>query len=376
MKYILQIFTGSGDASAYPAEEIIDKIRSIAFGADVGKVIIGWSRDASVYAKIGSFLHASGIQMLLWLPVFSEISECLGPDQAVDVFGEAVGMPDPQDGEAFHFVCPSSPRNAQIVKDTYEKHFAGCGFDGVFLDRIRGQSFAAGVSGVLSCACGRCRKAFLDRGVNTDEVRELYGMKGDSFYDIASWPANGEFVLENPLAQRFFAAREEIVAEGVAEITEYFKSKGLTVGLDLFAPFVSRIAGQNYSLITKHADFIKPMLYRRTDAPAGIGYEYALFEQYAPNARGKTKLSQDIAFLHTQLQAIKKIPCEKYPGIEINYDENLVKTDPEYIRESLAAVRDHGLDGAALCWNVMRAPEAHIGAVTVQLLSRPESAAR
>ena len=136
----------------------------------------------------------------------------------------------------------------------------------------------------------------------------------------------------------------------------------MIVGLDLFAPVVSRFVGQNYPLITGHADFIKPMLYRRTDAPAGIGYEYALFEKSAPGAQGRGKPAMDKSFLETQLEAVGHVACEKYPGIEINYDEELVRTDAGYIRESLAAIRDRGFDGAALCWNAMQAPDAHIEA--------------
>ena len=365
MKYILQVFTGFGDTSGYRAEEIIGRIRTIASAIGVDKVIIGWSREASVYRKLAAFLHERGIQMLLWLPAFSEGIENSRPDQARDIFGKPVIGPDSAEDQSFHFVCPSSCRNARIVTDTYEQFFSGCGFDGVFLDRIRSQSFEAGVSGVLSCACERCRKKFLDKGVNIDEVRNLYEEQGDAFFDMALWPMNGEFVLENQSAQRFFEAKEEIIAEAVAELAGHFRSKGLIVGLDLFAPVISRFVGQNYSLIAKAADFIKPMLYRRTEAPAGIGYEYALFEKCAPNARNNPRPTLNRAFLQTQIQAFKDLPCEKYPGIEVNYDQDLVKTDAEYVRESLAVIRECGLDGAALCWDIMQAPEAHIAAAAV-----------
>ena len=365
MKFILQVFTGSGDTSGYRAEEMIGRIRTIASDIRVDKVIIGWTREASVYRKLASFLHEQGIQMLLWLPAFSEGIENSRPDQATDIFGKTVIGPDSAEDPSFHFVCPSSGRNARIVTDTYEKYFSDCGFDGVFLDRIRSQSFVTGVSGVLSCACRRCRKAFLDKGVNIDEVRNLYEEQGDAFFDMASWPMNGEFVLENQSAQRFFEVKEEIIAEAVAELAGYFRRKGLIVGLDLFAPAISRFVGQNYSLIAKAADFIKPMLYRRTEAPAGIGYEYALFEKCAPNARNNPRPTLNRAFLQTQIQAFKDLPCEKYPGIEVNYDQDLVKTDAEYVRESLAVIRECGLDGAALCWDIMQAPEAHIAAAAV-----------
>ena len=363
MKYILQVFTGFGDPSRYRAEEMIGRIRAIQSGIPVDKVIIGWSRDASVYRKLGAFLHERGIQMVLWLPAFAEGIENARPDPAEDIFGRPVIGPDAPEDLSFHFVCPSSVHNARIVTDTYEKYFSDCGFDGIFLDRIRSQSFLTGVSGVFSCACAGCRKAFRDKGVDLDEVRSLYEEQGDAFFDMASWPMNGEFVPEKPAAQRFFEVKEEIVAEAVAGLAGYFRSKGLTVGADLFAPLVSRFVGQSYSRIARAADFIKPMLYRRTEAPAGIGYEYALFEKAAPKARGKHRLILDRAFLHAQLQALDSLPCERYPGIEINYDKELVKTDAAYIRESLAEIRECGLEGAALCWDIMQAPEAHIAAV-------------
>ena len=364
MKYILQVFSGPWRKAYCQPEEIIRTVRGIASRIPVDKVIIGWNTDPSVYRETGAFLHEAGIRMLLWLPVFAEVGEIAEQDEAVDLFGKSVLPPAGDEGAGFRFGCFSSRKNLQIVKDVYENYFSGCGFDGVFLDRIRSQSFASGISGVLSCGCGRCRKAFLDKGVDIDTVRKLYEQRGDAFFDAASVPMNGEFILEEPPVQRFLEAKEEIIADAADEIIRYFKDKGMIVGLDLFAPAVSRLVGQKYSLIAKNADFIKPMLYRRTDAPAGIGYEYSLLRKCLPDAKGWGPLPADRTFLNTQLKALRSIPCDKYPGIEINYDEQLVRTDAEYIAESLTAVHDFGYEGAALCWNVMNAPESHIRAIS------------
>ena len=361
MKYILQIFTGAWYSDKPRAEDIVRRIGAICSRLPVNQVIIGWNTDPTVYSEIGAFLHGRGIRMLLWLPVFSEISAVAEPDEALDIFGKPVLTPIRQEGEDFQFSCPSSRRNIQIVKNIYEKYFSVCSFDGVFLDKIRSQSFVSGVSGVLSCGCGRCRNAFLKRGVDIDAVRKLYTENESSFFDMASYPMNGEFTLKEPLATRFFEAKEEIIAKAVAELCGYFKGKGLIVGLDLFAPVISRFVGQNYPLLTKYADLIKPMLYRMTEAPAGIGDEYALFEKYAPHVQGKFLM--DSAFLDTQLEAMQGVACEKYPGIEINYREDIARTNAGYITESLAAIRKKGFEGAALCWNVMLAPEAHIEAI-------------
>ncbi len=363
MNYILQICTGAWGASNYTAEEIIARIAAINARIPVDRVIIGWSTDASLYREVGSFLREQGIAMLLWLPCFSEISGIAQPDETVDIFGKPIVTPLKQPGEDFVFCCPSSPHNVQIVESLYEEHFAGCGFDGVFLDKIRSQSFVAGVPGVLSCGCERCQKAFLERGVDLADVRSLYEEKGDCFFDMRSYPMSGAFELKEPTAQCFFEAKEEIVAASVLELCDYFKSKGLIVGLDLFAPLVSRFVGQRYVLITKRADFIKPMLYRRTEAPAGIGYEYELFEKHAPAAKRGGAPVMDRAFLDTQLEAVEQVTCERYPGIEINYLEDIARTDAEYVRESLSAVKKFAFECAALCWNVMEAPDEHIEAI-------------
>ena len=363
MKYVLQIFTGSWNEAGGSPEEIIRKIREISSRIPVDKVIIGWSTDPALYREVGSFLHAHGIRMLLWLPVFSEAGRTAGADAALDLFGKPVPPPALQDGEGFIFSCPSSRRNRRIVTDLYETRFSGCGFDGVFLDRIRSQSFLSGVSGVLSCGCERCRKAFLEKGVDPDAVAKRYEQEKDSFFDMASFPMNGRFVLKDRTVQRFFDAKEEIIAEAAAELSGYFRNRGLIVGLDLFAPLVSRFVGQNYALLSRCADFIKPMLYLRTDAPAGIGYEYALYEKHAPGARGRIRISPDTALLYSQLAALREVPCEQDPGIEINYDRDLVRTDAGYITESLAAIRDRGFERAALCWNILQAPAALLDAV-------------
>lgn len=363
MKYILQIHTGTWHETHGRPEDMMRKIEEIASRIPVDRVIIGWNTDASVYTEVGAFLHRAGIRMLLWLPVFSEAGAITEADEALDISGKKIDTPVEQVGEGFVFSCPSSRRNLRNAEEIYEKYFSGCGFDGVFLDRIRSQSFAAGVPGVLSCGCAGCRKAFLEKGVDPDAVWKAYELKKDRFFDMASFPADGRFELRDADAQRFFEAKEAIIAESAAELCRYFRSKGLIVGLDLFAPLVSRFVGQNYELITKEADFIKPMLYRRTDAPAGIGYEYALFEKHTQGARGRKELSMDRAFLDGQLEAVGRVRCERYPGIEVNYDSEIVRTDPDYIAESLAAVRDRGFEGAALCWDVTRAPEELMEAV-------------
>jgi hypothetical protein len=65
-------------------------------------------------------------------------------------------------------------------------------------------------------------------------------------------------------------------------------------------------------------------------------------------------------FLHSQLEAMEPYNCGKFPGVEINYRKDIAPTSPEYVTESLKAVKEHGFDGTVLSWNIMEAPLAHL----------------
>ena len=361
--YIVQVSLGGWHSPDYTAEQIIGRIDSVSRMIPVRKVIIGWSLDKGIYREVGSFLHGRGIEMLLWLPVFAETEEMCVSAPAVDLWERIPDGYGLTEDEGFRFNCPSSPENAANILAIFDRHFADCGFDGVFLDRIRTQSFVSGVGGVLNCGCQSCRERYLEEGIDIDAVKREVEACGDGFFSVSGYtPADG-FIFVNPLAAGYFKAKGHIVSGAVAAIADSLRSRGLEIGMDLYAPFMAPFVGQDYSILAAHADFIKPMLYRRTFAPAGMGFEYGLLKAAVPKAAGYPEFRMDLDFLHSQLEAMEPYACAKYPGIEINYREDVVPTSPEYVTESLRAVMSHGFDGAVLSWNIMEAPDAHIAAL-------------
>lgn len=358
--YIVQVSLGSWNHPDYSAQQVIARIDTVNSLIPVEKVIIGWSLDKEIYKEIGEHLHRKGIKMLLWLPVFAETEEVCDNTPAVDLWGNTPAHYDLAAGEGFRFNCPSDPGNAARIICLYDTAFADCGFDGVFLDRVRTQSFVSGVSGVLSCGCPLCAERFAAEGVDLDAVKREWVALGDRFLSAAEYTPEGGFRLENPLASAFFEAKGHIVSGSVAAIADSLKARGLEIGLDLYAPFMAPFVGQDYEILSSHADFIKPMLYRATFAPAGMGFEYDLLKKALPEAEGYPSLTMDAAFLETRLSAMEPYPCAKYPGIEINYYEGIVPTSPEYVSESLSAVMRHHFNGPVLSWNIMEAPTAHI----------------
>ena len=154
--YIVQVSLGGWNAPDYSAEQIIGRIDTVSCLIPVKKLIIGWSLDKEIYREVGSYLHSKGIDMLLWLPVFAETEEMCENSPAVDLWGNIPDNYDLAAGEGFRFNCPSDPHNDVNVIAIYDNYFSDCGFDGVFLDRIRTQSFVSGVSGILNCGCPIC----------------------------------------------------------------------------------------------------------------------------------------------------------------------------------------------------------------------------
>lgn len=359
-EYIVQVSLGGWHSPDYTAEQVIGRIDTVSQLIPVKKVIIGWSQDKELYRQVGAFLHEKGIRMLLWLPVFAETEEVCENSPAVDLWGKVPANYDLAAGEGFRFNCPSDPQNAANVVAIYDSLFSDGGFDGVFLDRIRTQSFVSGVSGVLNCGCPLCVERFATEGVDLQTVKNEMESQGDAFFSVSGYTPVDGFNFENPVASAYFKAKGHVVSQAVAAIADSLRSRGLEVGMDLFAPFMAPFVGQDYAILARHADFIKPMLYRQTFAPAGMGFEYDLLRKALPNAKGYPEFKMDAHFLHTQLDAMEPYTCGKYPGIEVNYREVVAPTSPEYISESLKAILSHGFNGVVLSWNIMEAPLSHL----------------
>lgn len=359
-KYIVQVSLGSWHHADYTADQIIGRIDTVSSMIPVSKVIIGWSLDKEIYRKVGEYLHSKDIRMLLWFPVFAETEEMCENSPALDLWGNIPSNYDLAAGEGFRFNCPSDPQNLANIVAVYDNNFSDCGFDGVFLDRIRTQSFVSGNGGVLNCCCELCTAKFKEEGVDLEIVREAWEDAGDDFLSVTCYTPERGFVFEDKLTQDFFDAKGHIVSGAVAAVADSLRNRGLEIGMDLYAPFMAPFVGQDYEILTAHADFIKPMLYRQTFAPAGMGFEYDLLKKAAPGAEGYPEFEMDLDFLHSQLVAMEPYSCAKFPGIEINYREEVVPTSPAYVTESLDAVASHGFDGTVLSWNIMEAPLAHL----------------
>ena len=361
MKFILQLHTGSfGHASIEPmrATAILTRLMDLL---DTKAVIWGWARDRAVNDAITTTLARRGVPGYLWLPVFSETVDSL-PHDGFEMLSGAPGKGiELNADEKFEFVCPSSQRNIANAIAMFEQVMQGLPCAGVFLDRIRYPSAANSVYALAGCQCGRCRTLYAQHGVDMATIAPLFDAERAAFLPTAV--EKGCYTFENEVVTRLFAAKRRIITDAVQALCEHFHALGMQVGIDTFAPAVADYVGQDNQRIAEMVDFVKPMMYRRTDAPAGIGFEVRAIETGCgadrlrlAEAWGSPLLAPEATVM--QLQALQQVAGNVSPGIEVNTVPGVCNTSPAYVRESLRIAQQAGCDSIVLSWNVSMMDES------------------
>lgn len=390
---VLQIFTGGYRYQEADKEAVKQKLQPVLKKLKVSKVIIGWALDALLYQEVEKLVHSYGAELYLWLPVFSETGLLEPVSLLQDCFQERVKSFQLKDGENFEFYCPNVSANREAVKRIYEKYFQKINFDGVFLDKIRYASFANRIEGVFSCFCPECRKRYQemqldDVALQTEIKKVLTGTEGygELPFNCKGYE-NGRYKFKNPVWEQFFSIKAEIILTGLADLSSYFRANQLKIGMDVFSPFMAYFVGQDLQKLQQYADFMKPMMYRITNAPAGLPFEYEKFlkiakKQAVPKTRigfdkilGIQTLKEepfDMNFVKEELRLMNKWQIPVYCGMEINYVEEIVSADPKYIREMMSSLAGTEIDGYVLSWNLLSAPEENLEAVYSSLENRGE----
>jgi hypothetical protein len=370
---IAQICPGGFTGTAAPYEAIEQKLASVLSRQPklpISKVIMGWPPDKTLYAKTAALLARHNIELYLWFPVFSETGALERLSPLVDIQGRRIAY---QSAEDFSFCCPRNPENIAKIMSIFEREFASIPFSGVFLDRIRYPSFGNeyGLRNVLSCFCPECLAFYEQEHFNIEELRDaVSGLTTDRLYD-------------NAVLSRFFALKAKIINNSLETLCRCFREKGLGIGFDVFAPFLSPFVGQDLRAISGLGDFIKPMMYRVTEAPAGLPFETeALLQQTnSAGAQGGQTLHKrlglnpeqkpfDLDFAAGELRYLTQLSaCPVYAGVEINRVPVLAEAGPGYITETIEAYTQTGIQGVALSWNLLDAPGENI-AHAAQVIGR------
>lgn len=382
---IVQISTGGYLEHKAAHEEICRKLEHLLERIAVSKVIIGWSCDREVYRHVIAFLKQRHIESYLWLPVFSETG-ILKADtgKLIDDTGAEVKSYCLTEGENFEFYCPNQKRSTEACLEIYRERFDGLGFDGVFLDKIRYGAFSNGLGGVFNCFCPDCMKRYEENGIDTHElkhqmkrVRDGAGEYGEQVLGITAYE-RGKYTFRNPVWEQFFRKKAEDIERALKPLVDWFHHRGMKVGMDTFAPYLAYFAGQDMERLATMADFIKPMMYRITSAPAGMPFETdCLIRETVRQPDGTKARAQffrtigcrdmgkeafDLEFTARELSFTAGFGTPVYCGIEINRN-TVAPSSPAYIRETMEGLRHVELRGYVLSWDLMSATEENLTAV-------------
>jgi len=381
----VQIFTGNFDLPIKQLDitALKEKLSRIYQKAKIECVMIGWDPTAEI-SELTSYLREHGTEVYLWLPVFSGWD---GMPPLIGADGRTAAQEySAEKGERFDFGCPADPNSVRHIKRIFETHYKSGAYDGIFMDKIRFPSFISGLQPVMTCFCQYCRKLHGLTELQSEQQPEqqsepqpepqLQSQKEtDAVNPLSITAYNGlRYDTADESKARLFTYKAEAVTTSIAELSEYFRKMGYKVGLDLFAPFLSWFVGQDYGALAPYADFIKPMFYRKTNAPAGIPFELDMYASAVGGApetkeRRKQKLLNilntsaiDIDFINREIADIrKKLGKTKiYAGIEINYNERIAPITSLYIKENITKMK--GIDGFALSWDLNSTPDENLDA--------------
>jgi len=368
MELSIQLFTGSAmNPEKINTQDILNKLEMICDKTKISGAYIGWNKDADISVII-DFLKKKGTDIYFWLPVFSELSLLTEFEPLIGINGKKIEkVYDSGSDELFVFCCPANPKNVELAIKVFEEHYDNGLYDGIFLDKIRYPSFIGGLSTITSCYCDYCCSSFdlpAENELLYTDVKNPMGINRytDLRYEMA------------PAYQRLFDIKAQAVYSSLERLCSYFKDRGYKICLDLFAPAVAFFVGQDYHRLLELTDIVKPMLYNKANAPAGLPFEinaYAgSFDSSVENVNARRAHFSNITgcddkdFISKEVANIKKIirqnglKTKLHAGIEINYVEDIAPITEIYIKDSVINVKE--ADGIIASWNLNTMPESNI----------------
>ena len=351
--YTLQLHTGNFTNTLYTFDEIKAKLDHILSSIQVKDIILGWNTDKQLNHQLVNYFHQLGIRTLLWLPALSEGEQLRSMHMITKLNGGSGNGVANSEHEQFRFACPNQLINVHQLISIYEEHFADIPFDGVFLDKIRFPSFANGYEEGFGCFCETCCKQM--HGIDVT-ILKTYIDNHDPILLEGTYDDKGLYHFQDAQVDAFYKQRSRMISNYIFKLAAYFNSRKMIVGADVFAPFMAYHVGQNIQEIGKLVDFIKPMFYRYTTAPAGMQYEYdAYVQNFTPTSSFVNYWKNDVASeaaIKQQLAFLANLHATIYAGIEVNSTNPLCTTDQAKITKNLQLFSN--LSTIALCWDIMQ----------------------
>lgn len=342
------------------------------------------------------------IKTYLWYSILADISGFkVEQKQAVETFDGLRGYGKNgcwdklgEGEEDFLFLCPNDEEHIRRIFDQYQNKIKESGFDGVFLDRIRFPSPSNGFELLFSCFCKSCLKKFFN---NYGEDLESYRNQVKTFFKnfktidvnyLQTCQSLSDVIIRDSL-EKFYDFRKQNIYQVLKMFADKAKQMGKLVGVDLFAPSLAPLVSQDYQLLAKTCDWIKPMIYCHTSSPAGLPLElYCFIRAILDNnpTLDEGQLIREISRiigvdLPTQINDILKngisehIICSEmqkikefnlpekvdiYVGLEAVQIPKVCNIDRSILKKYLESFIKTDTKGIILSWNLLKIPDENL----------------
>lgn len=344
MKYIIQLNTGTLSTKSYEIDEIISKLEYITLHIDVSMVIFGWYQEKEFNQKLTKYLNEKNIKSILKLPIFSEITD-LEKEDTYFYYKDEENTLDNHfyKNDKFDFVCPSSSKNVNFILNVFDEISKDVNFDGVFFDRIRYPASSVKQTSIYGCQCKKCQELY--KGIDIESIKTFKPIKRVGMH----------YEYQDRNADKLMKVKRDVITNQVKVLSSYFKNKNMLVGIDTFSLNIADLVGQDILELSKYVDFIKPMNYLKTFAPAGIPYEIDRIDKDIQEGI-KSLWQEDVYTIKSSVEMSKellKLNNRITIGIDANYVKDICLSDTLYVKEHIKALEDAGIKEVVLSWNSM-----------------------
>ncbi len=391
MTWGTQLFLSADEKKRYSLEDLETELKRVVHRPGINRLMFWNTRDDEYTEAVLRICRESSTECWLWFPVLADslVSSENARPSVNHRGGSGLCSPGAMtlegDGEEeFSFLCPSD----RAFEEQTEAHLAELldryDFDGVFLDRIRFPSFANGLPLLYSCVCPECcRRMNIDREQIT---REFESLKGDAFLSLFCGIGDAAEVRKNYRhIQKFIEERMKLITDKVERLNRIIRSRDRAMALDLFTPGLARAVGQDYSALSRLADWVKTMTYAMAWGPAGIPLELDclyrgiretfpdLGEDDITNAlgymmgcdlkpywenRSSEGFPSSLAYSEWKRTEAFSENCRFLPGIELVHSE-LFKTKVPESRAAEAVELFGEKTEIIACWNCLEIPDRY-----------------
>jgi hypothetical protein len=387
MLIAIQYLQPEPDLNTLSPEEVQEKQRAAGETLPITHVLVGWNIPQRLLDACREETRRMGAKLFRWQPlltgdgVFRPLTEWHVRNM------EGKPVTGYQDTEGFTFVCPNHPSVQNNIQEHLHDILREHPYDGLFLDRIRFPGLSYDPVRNLACFCEHCRYKAADQGLDLDEVKDEIMRKAQSTEGRLQF-AKALFNVEQKhkstaeltVLERFLLFRQSSITRLVQIISEQLQHAGLQVGLDCFAPTLTKMVGQDLSSLSMSADWVKVMTYARVNAPAGMPYELMglldwlmqseLDEKTALTELGRTAhikmpssreelLEKGISVDALRSEVSRGVLASGAPllaGIELVEVPGVTQLNDAQIRADLKALLSSGPAGLALSWDLRHIP--------------------